>query len=91
MSNEQVKLVVDRKNNTMTITLPIEDRVSESEKSIIVAGITGSMKVMVGKEVHTLACSLYKKNPEYNEAEAQKRAEAKKTVTKTAFQAKLVA
>ena len=93
MSNEdRTSVVVDRKKGTMTVTLEIEDRISGSEKSIIVAGIQGSLRLLVGKEEHVLACSLYKKNPDYNKEEAQKRADAKKTTAKSSsFKAQLVA
>jgi translation elongation factor EF-Tu-like GTPase len=93
LSNEEriSELVIDRKEGTVTLELPIEDRLSGSEKSIVVAGIVGQMTVMVGKEKHTLAVSLYKKNPEYDaEAAAKRRAEAKSGTVKTGFVAQLV-
>jgi len=93
MGNEdRVQIVVDRKKGTMTVVLPIEDRISGSEKSIIIAGINGSMRLRVGDDECVLACSLYKKNPEYNAVEALKRAEAKKgSPNKSEFSAKLIA
>ncbi len=92
MSNEdRVQITVDRKKGTMTVTLPIEDRISGSEKSIIVAGIQGSMRLLVGDEEHVLACSLYKKNPDYDAVAATKRAEKGKTAKKSSFAAKFVA
>ena len=94
-TDRAAEVTVDRKKMTMTVTLPIEDRISGSEKSIIIAGIQGSMKIMVGKEVCTLACSMYKKNPDYDAAAAAKRREeakeAGKSDTAVADVAKLVA
>ncbi len=89
------QVTVDRKAGFMTVKIPIEDRISGSEKSIIIAGIQGSMKIMVGKEVCTLSCTMYKKNPDYDAAAAAKRREeakeAGKSNTAVADVAKLVA
>lgn len=73
-----VQVTLNYKKGIMTVTMPIENRISGSEKSIIIAGITGSKRMMVGKDVCTLACSLYKKNPDYDAKEAAKRAEEKR-------------
>ena len=85
MTNKQrkVEVTIDRKEGYMTVRVPIEDRISGSEKSIIVAGIQGSMKMMVGDTVHTLACSMYCKNPDYNALDAARRAQEKKDAGKT--------
>lgn len=97
MTNAQrkVQVTIDKKAGYMTVKIPIENRISGSEKSIIVAGIQGSMKIMVGDTVHTLACSMYCKNPDYDAKAAERRRleakEANKSDTEVADVAKVVA
>jgi hypothetical protein len=87
----EFKVIVDEKKGVVKIILPIENRLSGSEKSIIIGGIRGSKRIKVGNDVCVVAGSLYKKNPNYDAAEVAKRLAAEKDAPKEMQEAKIVA